>query len=174
MAELKTHDWVVYAKPPFACAARVLSYLGRYTHRVAIANHRLVSFEHGEVRFRWRDYADGNKSKIMALTGVEFMRRFLLHTLPSGFVRIRHYGLLGNRCRRAKLARCRILLAQPALESVPAPESAEAMMLRLTGIDIHRCPHCHKGRLRLVMVLAPGTPARPAPKATGPPYRAVA
>jgi hypothetical protein len=104
MAELKTHDWVVYVKPPFAGAAQVLAYLGRYTHRVAIANHRLVSFEHGEVRFRWRDYADGNKSKIMALTGVKFMRRFLLHTLPSGFVRIRHYGVLGPNRRKYALA----------------------------------------------------------------------
>jgi hypothetical protein len=110
----------------------------------------------------------------MALTAVEFTRRFLLHTLPSGFVRIRHYGLLGNRCRRAKLARCRTLLAQPAPEPVADPESAEAMMLRLTGIDLHRCPHCHKGRLRLVMVLGPNTPGTLTPRATGPPYRAVA
>jgi len=174
LAELRTYDWVVYAKPPFAGAARVLAYLGRYTHRVAIANHRLVSFESGEVRFRWRDYADGNKTKIMALTATEFLRRFLLHTLPAGFVRIRHYGLLGNRCRRAKLAHCRSLLAQPAPEPVPAPESAEAMMLRLTGIDIHRCPYCQQGRLRLVMVLEPSTPGPPRPKATGPPDRAVA
>jgi hypothetical protein len=110
----------------------------------------------------------------VALTGVEFMCRFLLHTLPDGFVRIRHYGFLGNFFRGPKLAPCPIVRAQPALESVPAPESAEAMMLRLTGIDIHRCPHYHKGRLRLVIMLAPSTPARPAPKATGPPYRAVA
>ena len=174
LAELRTHDWVVYAKPPFAGAAQVLAYLGRYTHRVAIANHRLVSFENGQVRFRWRDYADGNKTKIMALTGEEFLRRFLLHTLPSGFVRIRHYGLLGNRCRHTKLAQCRTLLEQPAPEPVTEPESAEAMMLRLTGIDIQRCPYCHQGRLRRVMVLVRGAPNKPVPKATGPPNRAVA
>lgn len=174
LAKLKIHDWVVYAKPPFAGAAHVLAYLGRYTHRVAIANHRLVSFEDGEVRFRWRDYADGNKTKIMALTGEEFIRRFLLHTLPSGFVRIRHYGLLGNRCRHTKLARCRTLLSQPAPEPLPTAESAEEMMLRLAGIDIHRCPYCHQGRLRVFMTLAPNNPDQPHPKATGPPDRAAA
>ena len=167
---LKAKDWVVYAKPPFAGAAQVLAYLGRYTHRVAIANHRLVRFKDGEVRFRWRDYAHGNKNKIMALTAEEFLRRFLLHTLPPGFVRIRHYGLLGNRCRHEKLSHCRALLNQP--DPAPAvPESVEAMMLRLIGIDIQRCPICQQGRLRVVAELAP-TPTstcRPTPKATGPP-----
>ena len=130
LAKLKIHDWVVYAKPPFAGAAHVLAYLGRYTHRVAIANHRLVSFEDGEVRFRWRDYADGNKTKIMALAGEEFIRRFLLHTLPTGFVRIRHYGLLGNRCRHAKLTRCRTLLDQPQPEPAPVrPRHPERVAL---------------------------------------------
>ena len=174
LGELKAHDWVVYAKPPFAGAAQVLAYLGRYTHRVAIANHRLVSFENGKVRFRWRDYADRNTIKIMALTGEEFIRRFLLHTLPSRFVRIRHYGLLGNRCRQAKLAHCRLLLEQVAPEPVPAPESAEAMMMRLTGIDIHRCPYCHQGRLRVFMTIAPTALGKPEPKAAGPPCHAVA
>ena len=174
LAKLKTHDWVVYAKPPFAGAAQMLAYLGRYTHRVAIANHRLVSFENGEVRFRWRDYANGNKTKIMNLSGEEFIRRFLLHTLPSGFVRIRHYGLLGNRCRHAKLARCRTLLDQTQPEPAPAPESVDAMMLRLTGIDIHRCPYCHQGRLRVFITLAPSHPEKPHPKSTGPPDRAAA
>ena len=146
----------------------------RYTHRVAIANHRLVSFENGEVRFRWRDYANGNKTKIMNLSGEEFIRRFLLHTLPSGFVRIRHYGLLGNRCRHAKLARCRTLLDQPQPEPALAPESVDVMMLRLTGIDIYRCPYCHQGRLRVFITLAPSHPEKPHPKATGPPDRAAA
>ncbi len=173
LAKLKIHDWVVYAKPPFAGAEQALSYLGRYTHRVAIANHRLVSFADGQVRFRWRDYAHGNKVKIMTLTGEEFIRRFLLHTLPHRFVRIRHYGLLGNRCRRAKLARCRALLDQPEPD-VPEPVLVAAMMLRLTGIDIHRCPYCHQGRLQVMMTLAPAVPGKPVPKATGPPRYAVA
>ena len=146
----------------------VWAYLGRYTHRVAIANHRLVSFEDGEVRFRWRDYAHGNKTRIMALSAEEFLRRFLLHTLPSGFVKIRHYGLLGNRCRHEKLARCRSLLHQPDPEP-SEPESVEAMMLRLTGIDIQRCPACRHGRLRVIAVLAPTRTPPPTPKATGPP-----
>ena len=94
-----------------------------------------MSFEDGKVRFRWRDYAHNNKVKVMTLTGEEFIRRFLLHTLPHRFVRIRHYGLLGNRCRHAKLARCRALLAQPEPE-VPEPVLVAAMMLRLTGIAV--------------------------------------
>jgi hypothetical protein len=168
LATLKAHDWVVYAKPPFAGAEQVLAYLGRYTHRVAIANHRLVSFEDGEVRFRWRDYAHGNKTKVMALSAEEFLRRFLLHTLPAGFVKIRHYGLLGNRCRHQKITRCRMLLGQPDPES-SEPESVEAMMLRLTGIDIQRCPACAHGRLRVIAVLVPTPTYPPHPKATGPP-----
>jgi hypothetical protein len=165
---LKGRDWVVYAKPPFAGAEQVLAYLGRYTHRVAIANHRLVSFEDGEVRFRWRDYAHGNKTKIMALGAEEFLRRFLLHTLPAGFVKIRHYGLLGNRCRHEKVTRCRVLLDQPEPEPLQS-ESVEDLMLRLTGIDIQRCPACQQGRLQVIAVLAPVRTYPPTPKATGPP-----
>ena len=168
LATLKAQDWVVYAKPPFADAEQVLAYLGRYTHRVAIANHRLVSFEDGEVRFRWRDYAHGNKTKIMALGAEEFLRRFLLHTLPAGFVKIRHYGLLGNRCRHEKVSRCRVLLDQPEPEPLES-ESVEDLMLRLTGIDIQRCPACQQGRLQVIAVLAPTPTYAPHPKATGPP-----
>ena len=168
LATLKDPDWVVYAKPPFAGAQQVLAYLGRYTHRVAIANHRLVSFEDGQVRLRWRDYAHGNASKTMTLSAEEFLRRFLLHTLQRGFVRIRHYGLLGNRCRHQKLARCRALLDQPAPEPCE-PESPEVMMLRLTGIDIQCCPACQQGRLRVINTFAPTPSVRPTPKATGPP-----
>jgi len=168
LARLKDPDWVVYAKPPFAGAQQVLAYLGRYTHRVAIANHRLVGFEDGQVRLRWRDYAHGNASKTMTLSAEEFLRRFLLHTLQRGFVRIRHYGLLGNRCRHQKLVRCRALLDQPAPEPCE-PESPEVMMLRLTGIDIQRCPACQQGRLRVINTFAPTPSVPPTPKATGPP-----
>jgi len=168
VAALKTQDWVVYAKPPFAGAQQVFEYLGRYTHRVAIANHRLVSFEDGQVRFRWRDYADGNQTKILSLSAEEFIRRFLLHVLPAGFVRIRHYGLLGNRCRHEKLARCRALLDQPDPQPLE-PESVEAMMLRLVGVDIQRCPVCRQGKLRVTAELAPTQTVPPVPKATGPP-----
>ncbi len=168
LATLKDQDWVVYAKPPFGGAAQVFAYLGRYTHRVAIANHRLVSFDNAEVRLRWRDYAHANKTKIMALSAEEFLRRFLLHTLPVGFVRIRHYGLLGNRCSHQKMARCRALLDQPAPKT-QEPESIEAMMLRLTGIDIQRCPVCQQGTLRVITTLAPAPTLAPIPRATGPP-----
>jgi hypothetical protein len=165
---LKVPDWVVYAKPPFSGAQQVFEYLGRYTHRVAIANHRLVSFEQEQVRFRWRDYADGNTTKILTLSAEEFIRRFLLHTLPVGFVRIRHYGLLGNRCRHEKLARCRASLNQsepPPLE----PESVDAMMLRLVSVDIQQCPVCRQGRLRVIAEMAPMRTFPLIPKATGPP-----
>jgi len=136
----------------------VLEYLGRYTHRVAISNNRLISLDDGMVHFRWKDYADDNRVKVLALDVQEFIRRFLLHVVPGGFVRIRHFGLLANRTRRAKLARCRELLAPPA--PAPRPESVQTLMLRLTGIDIARCAVCQQGRLRLTEILAP-TPYPP-------------
>jgi hypothetical protein len=106
--------WVVHAKPPFGGPEQVLKYLARYTHRVAISNRRLLSMEDGRVTFEWKDYADGNKTKTMTLDAVEFIRRFLLHILPGGFVRIRQYGFLANRARGPKLARCRELLGASA------------------------------------------------------------
>ena len=157
-ASLQSNEWVVYTKAPFAGAANVLAYLGRYTHKSAIANHRLVDFDSKQVRFRWRDYAHGNKVKVMTLDAGEFIRRFLLHVLPRGFTRLRHYGVLANRGRARKLALCRTLLAQPDPEP-RAPESPEAMMLRLTGIDITVCRACGQGTLRRILVLAPQTHA---------------
>ena len=115
-ASLQSHDWVVYTKAPFAGAANVLAYLGRYSHKTAIANHRLVDFDGEQVRFRWRDYAHGNKRKVMRLNAEEFVRRFLLHVLPRRFTRLRHYGVLANRGRTRNLALCRSLLHQPAAE----------------------------------------------------------
>ena len=156
--QLRQSDWVVYAKRPFAGPAQVLEYLGRYTHRVAISNDRLLSFEDGLVRFRWKDYADGDRVKVMALDAEEFIRRFLLHVVPGGFVRIRHFGLLANRTRKANLARCRELLALPRAPVDPPTESVQALMLRLTGIDIARCAVCQQGRLRRTEILAPLPP----------------
>jgi hypothetical protein len=162
LAQLRQDAWVVYAKQPFAGPGQVLDYLGRYTHRVALSNERLVRHADGVVHFRWKDYADGDRLKVMALEAAEFIRRFLLHVVPDRFVRIRHFGLLANRTRTAKLARCRQLLAVlPA--ALEPPESVAALMLRLTGIDIERCPICQQGRLRLVALLTP-TPY-PAPTA---------
>jgi len=158
--QLRCPDWVVYAKRPFAGPAPVLEYFGRYTHRVALSNDRLLSLDDGIVRFRWKDYTDGDRVKVMALEAEEFIRRFLLHVVPDGFVRIRHFGLLANRTRHAKLARCRELLAPPPAPAVPLRESAQALMLRLTGLDIARCAVCQQGQLRRTEILAP-TPDPP-------------
>ena len=121
-ATLRRVEWVVYAKPPFGGPAQVLAYLGRYTHRVAIANSRLVSLTDGQVTFRWKDYRHHGKTKVMTLAADEFIRRFLLHTLPDGFHRIRHYGFLANGQRAAKLALCRRLLDAIAQETAAEPE----------------------------------------------------
>jgi len=139
---LRKLDWVVYAKRPFAGAQQVLDYLGRYTHRVAIANSRLLSCENGCVRFRWKDYRAGNKSKVMMLDAHEFIRRFLLHVLPKGFRRIRHFGFLANACRANKLARIRVALQAP--EPVQPAQSADfrERYATLTGHRIDLCPVC--------------------------------
>ncbi len=163
---LKRQDWVVYAKKPFAGPAQVIAYLGRYTHRVAISDDRLLALDDGQVAFRWRDYRDRSKVKIMRLEVDEFIRRFLLHVLPSGFMRIRHYGLFANRHRREKLALCRKLLGQGEPEP-KKDESLEEMMQRLTGRDINACPFCGQGRLMVVEILKPRS--WPANHATGPP-----
>jgi hypothetical protein len=163
LATLRAHEWVVYAKPPFAGPTQVLEYLGRYTHRVAISNDRLVSVADDQVRFRWKDYARGNRLKTMTLPAAEFLRRFLLHVLPAGFVRIRHFGFLANRTRTAKLARCRVLLAAVPPTAPAGPEPVATLMLRLTGVDIEECPVCHAGRLRILAVFRPGQIPAPAP-----------
>jgi hypothetical protein len=143
---LRRIDWVVYAKPPFAGPESVLAYLGRYTHRIAISNPRILSLKNGRVAFRYRDYADGRKEKVLRLDALEFIRRFLLHVLPKRFVRIRHYGLLANRHRKEKLARCRALLAAPTPEP-PEQETVCEKLLRLSGVDLLRCPACCEGRM---------------------------
>lgn len=156
--DLRTRDWVVYAKPPFGGPERVLKYLSRYTHRVAIANHRLVSIEGGVVRFRWRDYAHHNQVKVMALPATEFLRRFLLHVVPSGFMRIRHFGLLANRHRAAKLARCRSLLAptpEVEVEVDPCDSAAPSGEANASAAEPKRCPVCGAGPLRIIEILAP-------------------
>jgi hypothetical protein len=147
--KLRRCDWVVYAKPPFAGPERVLAYLGAYTHRIAISNHRILSIQHNRVAFRYRDSANANKKKVMHLDAQEFIRRFLLHVLPKGFVRIRHYGLLANRNRKEKIARCRDLLAAPKPEEATR-QTRRAKLLALIGVDIERCPACRKGRMTTV------------------------
>lgn len=156
LATLRARDWVVYAKPPFGGPEQVLESLGRDTHRVALSNDRLVSVANGQVRFRWKDYSRGNRLKTMTLSAAELLRRFLLHVLPAGFVRIRHFGFLANRTCTAKLARCRELLAARPPSAPTAPEPVATLMLRVTGVDITRCPACRTGRLRVVALFRPG------------------
>jgi hypothetical protein len=144
--------WVVYAKPPFGGPEQVLRYLARYTHRVAISNRRLVSLEDGRVTFEWKDYAAGSQTKTMTLEAVEFIRRFLLHVLPSGFVHIRHFGFLANRKRKEKLALCRSLLGTPQMvveASADPPGSRDST----TEEWFRRCPVCKTGRLLLIQAL---------------------
>jgi hypothetical protein len=157
--------WVVYAKRPFAGPEQVLAYLGRYTHKIAISNERVLALEGDQVSFSYKDRADGDRRKQMTLPADAFLRRFLLHVLPAGFVRIRHYGLLANSIRTQRLARCRELLGVHEDPSPPAPrESWQAMLLRLTGRDVSHCPRCAAGHLRITREIQP-TPrsARPAP-----------
>jgi hypothetical protein len=139
---LRNIEWVVYAKRPFGGPQQVLEYLGRYTHRVAIANSRLLACENGRVRFRWKDYRAENKSKVMTLDADEFIRRFLLHVLPKGFRRIRHFGFLANACRTAKLPAIRAALQAP--EPAPTVEHADyrERYAILTGHRIDLCPIC--------------------------------
>jgi Putative transposase/Transposase zinc-binding domain len=138
-------EWVVYAKPPFGGPERVLKYLARYTHRVAISNHRLQSLKDGRVSFAAKDYADHGRTKTMTLDAVEFLRRFMQHVLPAGFVRIRQFGFLANRVRKKKLELCRVLLSprQPAL--IDSPNGVDAQ-----GEDPHRCPTCKLGQMIVI------------------------
>lgn len=145
-------DWVVYAKPPFAGPEQVLNYLGRYTHRIAIGNQRLVNVQDNTVSFKWRDYADNSQQKIMLLSVNEFTRRYLLHVLPKGFQRLRHYGILANRYKSINLQQARIALNQPEIKP-KTKEKINDLMLRLTGIDITSCPRCGSGRLNVVTSL---------------------
>jgi len=155
LAPIRDTEWVVYAKRPFAGPAQVLDYVGRYTHRVAISNNRLLSMENGKIRFRWKDYRDGNRQKTMTLDAGEFIRRFLIHVLPDGFHRIRYYGFLGNCHRARKLERCRELLGL-------APVGPEAGLTAgyherheaLTGRSLRECPHCHAGIMVVTSIIA--------------------
>jgi hypothetical protein len=152
LAPVRQAQWVVYAKPPFAGPEQVLEYVGRYTHRVAISNNRLLDIADGTVRFRWKDYRDRNRQKAMTVSADEFIRRFLLHVLPEGFHRIRYYGFLGNHHRAQKLARCRELLGMPVSE--PLDDEFEKDYRdhyeELTGVSLNQCPACRQGQMVIV------------------------
>jgi predicted Zn-ribbon and HTH transcriptional regulator len=150
---LRKKNWVVYAKKPFGSAQTVLDYLGRYTHRVALSNDRILKVQNGEVTFTYRDRRDGDRRRTMTLEAEEFIRRFLLHVLPDGFMRVRHFGFLANRSKKHALPLCRKLLGlNPALPEIPN-RSAQDMLLELTGIDLTRCPACKQGTMVIVSEL---------------------
>jgi hypothetical protein len=154
---LYSKDWYVYCKRPFKTSRAVLQYLGRYTHRVAISNHRIISIQDGNVSFKWRDYKCESKQKVMTLAAGEFIRRFLLHILPPGFTKIRHYGFLASAVKKRKLALCKRLTGAK-LTIAPKLSIAELMM-KLTGRDITLCPCCGIGRFTLVPGLSPPSAA---------------
>jgi Putative transposase len=159
-------EWVVYAKPPFGGPEQVLDYLGRYTHRVAISNNRLIRLDNGKVTFRWKDYQAGNRQKHMTLDAEEFLRRFLMHVLPAGFVRIRHYGWLANAQRRYKLALCRELLGveQPAKEQQASAETLGEAGTGLKLASLMICRACGQGRMVVIEIVdATGSLSQPMP-----------
>jgi hypothetical protein len=155
LAPLRKVKWVVYAKPPFAGPQEVVDYVGRYTHRVAISNNRLSDIDDGKVTFRYKDYRQAGEQKTMTLEAEEFIRRFLLHVLPSGFQRIRYYGFLGNRYRQQKLARCRQLLGMPAAKPSVSDAGTDYRdrYEELTGNSLRRCPRCQRGHMVVVEIL---------------------
>jgi hypothetical protein len=154
---LRQAEWVVYAKPPFGGPRQVIEYLGRYTHRVAISNQRLVSLDNGQLSFQWKDYRRANRqqSKVMTVTAAEFIRRFLLHVLPPGFQRIRHFGFLANCHRQDKLELCRRLLCPPIIQLLPSPDDCRKLLQTLAARPLPRCPQCGIGTMIPLPMLAP-------------------
>ena len=151
----REHEWVVYAKPPFGGPAQVLDYVGRYTHRVAISNHRLVAFQDGRVTFHWKDRRKHDRIRTMTLEADEFIRRFLLHVLPPGFAKIRYFGFMANRHRRRRLSLCRQILHAPQPESDPQLLDWKSRHEALTGESFDLCPVCRQGRMHLLQILPP-------------------
>ena len=148
-------EWVVYAKPPFGGPAQVLDYLGRYTHRVAISNNRLLAFQDGNVTFQYKDRKNGNRKKSMTLDNHEFIRRFLIHILPQGFAKLRYFGFLANRHRSDRLSLCRQLLQEPPLDDDPQILDWKSRHQTLTGESLEICPACRQGRMLLLQILVP-------------------
>jgi hypothetical protein len=163
IAATKEFEWVVYAKRPFAGPQQVLDYVGRYTHRVAISNNRLIDIDNGRVQFQWKDYRDNSEIKVMDLDADEFIRRFLLHVLPEGFQRIRYYGFLANRDRRNKLVLCRQLLEMQTSSQAPSVKDYREHYQELTGRSLTVCPRCQRGQMVIVESLPPALYKVPVP-----------
>jgi len=159
-------SWVVYSKKPFAGPEKVLDYLGRYTHRVAISNHRIRRVENQTVTFQYRDRKDGDRRKEVTVSADEFIRRFLLHVVPPSFRRIRYFGFLANRSKQQSLPRCRELLGMPEAVSEPDKLDARQLLLQLTGVDIAACPSCKAGAMVVIHRM-------PSPSFDGRPWSAV-
>lgn len=155
--QLYRKKWVVYCKPPFDGVQGVLKYLGRYTHRIAISNNRILNIRNGRVAFLWRDYADQNRQKTMTLKADEFIRRFMLHVLPSRYVRIRHFGLLANRKRNNAIALCRKILGEgkTVTQQNARKETWQQQLFRICRIDVTLCSVCQKGKMWMVALLLP-------------------
>jgi hypothetical protein len=145
--KLSKTDWIAYAKRPFAGPEQVLEYLGRYTHRVAISNNRIVNIDNGKIVFTYRDRQDNNEKKLMSLDANEFARRFLLHVLPQGFMKIRYFGFLSNIKKREYIPIIRQLIEPMANLPKKIKETVHQIMLRVAGIDISCCPQCQKGKM---------------------------
>ena len=167
LKDLYKMEWVVYSKPPFKNTETLVDYLGRYTHRIAIGNHRILKMEYGKVFFAWRDYADGNKKKIMTLEASEFIRRFLLHVLPEKFVKVRYYGLLANRKSNTMLSQCRRLLDTVQTSNKNVNETWQEFLKRVCGMDLITCPFCKNGRMIRKEVIQP-------PRCNSPPKEMIA
>lgn len=139
--------WIVYIKSPFAGPKQVLEYLGRYTHRIAISNHRIKSIDHGKVAFTYKDRGNNNKTKTLTLDAMEFIRRFLLHVLPKRFMKIRYYGFLANICKKKAVLLIRRLIGKAMEIDIFVKETIQEKVLRLTGRDILLCPYCKQGQM---------------------------
>jgi Putative transposase/Transposase zinc-binding domain len=158
LASLRAREWWVYAKPPLGGPEQVLAYLGRYTHRVAISNHRLLSLQDGQVTFSWRDNRHVQRRSLMTISADEFIRRFLLHVLPRGFQRIRQFGLLANRRRGEQLARCRRLLSATQTTE-PQPADYKSLYQSVTGQSLESCPACRTSNMKFAAPLGSLVPA---------------
>jgi hypothetical protein len=158
LSSLYKKEWVVYCKPPFKDASCVVEYLGRYTHKVAISNKRILSIENGCVNFKWRDYKDNSKWKVMTISVDEFIRRFLIHILPNRFMKIRHYGFLGNRNKESKLKICKQLTFTPIIQKEKA--STLQLIQKIIGKDVSKCPNCGSDKLSRYMGIGKSPPIK--------------